>query len=298
MALLMAAALAVTTFGYVASTSQSTSVKLGAGKWWLRMRAQEPLAGKGSPPAAPTTVTINGDVLLGQTSLVSFTCVDLDWWPETKCDYGRCTWGRSSLLTIDLDDSRLRAALRALSPSFLRLGGSLSDFVRYEVSGTDAADPAGCNASFGGPTLATRLGFPVGAGCLAAPRWDALHQLCRDTGCSVVFTLNALAGRQLQVTCAAGTDCLHHAANHTCCTSWGGEWDPTNAAQLLRYARRSGHVPWGLAFGNELVGEHGGKWGVDAGGIQAHLSARQYAADFCRLTSLVKEVWPETLTQP
>ena len=194
MALLMAAALAVTTFGYVASTSQSTSVKLGADKWWLRMRAQEPLAGKGSPPAAPTTVTINGDVLLGQTSPVSFTCVDLDWWPETKCDYGRCTWGRSSMLTIDLDDSRLRAALRALSPSFLRLGGSLSDFVRYEVSDPGAADPAGCNASFGGPTLATRLGFPVGAGCLAAPRWDALHELCRDTGCSVVFTLNALAG--------------------------------------------------------------------------------------------------------
>lgn len=194
MALLMAAALAMTTFGYVASTSQSTSVKLGAGKRWLRMRAQEPLAGKDSPPAAPTTVTINGDVLLGQTSPVSFTCVDLDWWPETKCDYGRCTWGHSSMLTIDLDDSRLRAALRALSPSFLRLGGSLSDFVRYEVSDTDAADPAGCNASFGGPTLATRLGFPVGAGCLAAPRWDALHELCRDTGCSVVFTLNALAG--------------------------------------------------------------------------------------------------------
>ena len=207
MALLMAAALAVTTFGYVASTSQSTSVKLGADKWWLRMRAQEPLAGKGSPPAAPTTVTINGDVLLGQTSPVSFTCVDLDWWPETKCDYGRCTWGRSSMLTIDLDDSRLRAALRALSPSFLRLGGSLSDFVRYEVSGTDAADPAGCNAGFGGPTLATRLGFPVGAGCLAAPRWDALHQLCRDTGCSVVFTLNALAG------------IYTYTVTHTCCAS-------------------------------------------------------------------------------
>ena len=110
-----------------------------------------------------------------QTSPVSFTCVDLDWWPETKCDYGRCTWGRSSMLTIELDDRRLRAALRALSPSFLRLGGSLSDFVRYEVADTGAADAAGCNASFGGPTLGTRLGFPVGAGCLKASRWDAAH---------------------------------------------------------------------------------------------------------------------------
>ena len=293
MALLAAAALVVSTFGYIASTSQRTSVTLGAGRWWIRVRPQEPLATKGAPPAAPTTVTINGDVLLGQTSPVSFTCVDLDWWPETKCDYGRCTWGRSSLLTIDLEDRRLRAALRTLSPSFLRLGGSLSDFVRYEVSDTDAAEPVGCNASFGGPTLATRLGFPVGGGCLKASRWDDLHQLCRDTGCSIVFTLNALAGRYLQDPCAEGTDCLHHAANHTCCTSWGGAWDPTNAAQLLRHARRSGNVPWGLALGNELVGAREGKWGVDAGGIQAHLSARQYAADFCRLSSLVSEVWPE-----
>ena len=102
-----------------------------------------------------------------------------------------------------------------------------------------------------------------------------------------------MAGRRLQDPCAAGTDCLHHAANHSCCTRWRGDWSPTNAAELLRYARRRGNAPWGLAFGNELVGAQDGKWGVDAGGIEAHLSARQYAADFCRLAALVTEVWPE-----
>ena len=115
MALLAAASLAVATFVYIASAAQRTGAALGTGRWWPRGRAQGPLAAKAPPPAAPTTVTI-GDVLLGQTSPVSFTCVDLDWWPETKCDYGRCTWARSSMLTIDLDDRRLRAALRALSP--------------------------------------------------------------------------------------------------------------------------------------------------------------------------------------
>ena len=115
MALLAAASLAVATFVYIASAAQRTGAALGTGRWWRRGRAQGPLAAKGPPPAAPTTVTI-GDMLLGQTSPVSFTCVDLDWWPETKCDYGRCTWERSSMLTIDLDDRRLRAALRALSP--------------------------------------------------------------------------------------------------------------------------------------------------------------------------------------
>ena len=182
--LIVAAALAVSIFGYITS-AQRTAVTLGAGGWWLRMRKRDPLA-------TPTTVTVNGNVLLGKTSPVSFTCVDLDWWPETKCDYGRCTWGRSSMLNVNLDGNRLRAALRALSPTFVRLGGSLSDFVRYEMS--DSVDPVGCNASFGGPTLETRLGFPVDSGCLAASRWDAFHQLCRDTGCSIVFTINALAG--------------------------------------------------------------------------------------------------------
>ena len=129
MALLAAASLAVATFVYIASAAQRTGAALGMGRWWRRGRAQGPLAAKAPPPAAPTTVTI-GDVLLGQTSPVSFTCVDLDWWPETKCDYGRCTWARSSMLTIDLDDRRLRAALRALSPSFLRLGGSVRVRVR------------------------------------------------------------------------------------------------------------------------------------------------------------------------
>ena len=194
--------------------------------------------------AAPTTVVVEGHTLLGQTSAVSFACVDLDWWPETKCDYGRCAWGRSSMLNIDVDDARLRAALRALSPVFLRLGGSLSDFVRYEMSG-DAAAAASCNASFGGPTLSTRLGFPIGSGCLGAARWDALNKLCRETGCRLVFSVNALAGRHISGPCPPGTDCLHHAANHSCCTRWRGDWDPSNAAALLRYTQQKGHAPWG-----------------------------------------------------
>ena len=33
-----------------------------------------------------------------------------------------------------------------------------------------------------------------------------------------------------------------------------------------------------------------GKWGVDAGGIEAHLSPWQYAQDFCRFARLVEEV--------
>jgi hypothetical protein len=73
MALLVAAALAVSTFGYIASASERTSVALGAGKWWLRVRTQMPLAGKVAPAAAPTTVTINGDVLMGQVPTLALT---------------------------------------------------------------------------------------------------------------------------------------------------------------------------------------------------------------------------------
>ena len=235
---------------------------------------------------------INPDKVVGRTSAVSFGCVSLDWWPTTKCDYGRCAWGKSSMLNINLDSRRLQAALRRLSPVFLRLGGSLSDLVRYQLPDEDN-DGRSCNSSFGSPTNSTRLGFPLGSGCLPAERWALLNQLCAKTRCSLTFTINGLAGRRLTQPCPDGIDCLHGAANHSCCTSWEGDWDGTAAKHFLRYTRRRGLAPWGFALGNELVGSRDGKWGVDQGGIEAHLTAEQYSRDFCELSKLVQTEWPE-----
>ena len=50
-------------------------------------------------------------------------CVSMDWWPNDKCDYGDCPWQNASLLTVDLADPLLLAAVKVLA---LALGPSPS----------------------------------------------------------------------------------------------------------------------------------------------------------------------------
>ena len=58
-------------------------------------------------------------------------CASLDFWPASKCDYGTCPWANASALELDLGDPLLVAAVRALSPLALRVGGSLADQLVY-----------------------------------------------------------------------------------------------------------------------------------------------------------------------
>ena len=43
-------------------------------------------------------------------------------------------------------------------------------------------------------------------GCLSTSRWDALSDFCLSAGCEIVFSINALRGRQRSV-CPPRTDC-------------------------------------------------------------------------------------------
>mmetsp|Transcript_16670 Transcript_16670/g.35811 ORF Transcript_16670/g.35811 Transcript_16670/m.35811 type:complete len:566 (-) Transcript_16670:85-1782(-) len=215
-----------------------------------------------------------------------FGCVTLDWWPPSKCDYGRCAWGNTSLLNVDLGSIRLRNALRGLTPVYLRLGGSLADSVRYNVPGAELQGK--CDTDFEMPTNDTRVGYPLASGCITASRWDALNELCASTGCSLVFGLNGLTGRSFPK-CPAGTNCHFESRQHACCTDWSGAWDPSNTEALLLYTKRQGHSVWGFELGNELGG---------TGGIGAHISASQYADDFCILASLVLKIWPSGASRP
>jgi heparanase 1 len=40
----------------------------------------------------------------GVTNIAStdehFICATLDWWPENKCDYNQCPWGKSGILNL------------------------------------------------------------------------------------------------------------------------------------------------------------------------------------------------------
>lgn len=52
-----------------------------------------------SPPVVNGTVHIDGASSIGLID-EDFICATLDWWPPTKCDYGTCSWGSSSLLNL------------------------------------------------------------------------------------------------------------------------------------------------------------------------------------------------------
>jgi hypothetical protein len=30
----------------------------------------------------------------------NFICATLDWWPENKCDYNQCPWGKAGILNL------------------------------------------------------------------------------------------------------------------------------------------------------------------------------------------------------
>jgi hypothetical protein len=108
--------------------------------------------------------------------LVSF---NFDWHPA---DEGP-TWGQNaSLLTIDLQNARLRKLATAMSPAFLRLGGSEADDAVFNFS--DA-----CSKSRGGS------GVVDPAYCLTPARWEEILQFAADTKLDVAFTLNVMYGR-------------------------------------------------------------------------------------------------------
>ena len=62
-----------------------------------------------------------------------YVCVNFDWWPDTKCDYGNCSWVDTGAMALDFDNSILNQASEMMGPNFLyRIGGTLADHVRFD----------------------------------------------------------------------------------------------------------------------------------------------------------------------
>jgi heparanase 1 len=220
-----------------------------------------------------------------------YICVNLDWWPHNKCDYGTCAWKYDSMLNINLSHPLLLAAVKGLSPKpVLRLGGSLCDMVTYNITlpdnarATAAAPPLSCQPFELDNSL--RVGFK--GGCLSMERWLSLHAFAEAAGADVIFGINALRGRHLASPCPAGTDCRNASVETapSCCTNWTGSWDSSNAEALLAFTAKSGLRLAGVEFGNELVGEQG---------IESHLAPEVYSADFQRFAEVVEKYFPSAL---
>lgn len=211
-----------------------------------------------------------------------FACFTLDWWPPSKCDYGSCQWGTNSMLNINLQDKNLRAAVAAFNGKVhLRLGGSLADFVVYDVPGVPP--PEGCVKydDFSAPTNGTKLGYEIFSGCLRSDRWDELHTFCNEVGCKLIFGINGLFGRNLPGPCDPDVNC-RVLPTPECCTNWSGAWDPSNAKALLRYSASKNQTLYAIELGNELVGSKG---------IESHVSVGDYLADWKVFMRLLDDVY-------
>jgi hypothetical protein len=112
----------------------------------------------------------------------------------------------------DFDRPRLVTLARALSPAYLRIGGSASDRTFYDLSDAPASSPP--------PRYATQL---------TRAEWDAVNRFAADLGLQIILTVNAGAGpRQAD-----------------------GTWTADNAYELLSYTAEHAYPVTVLEFGNE-----------------------------------------------
>lgn len=205
----------------------------------------------------------------GATSIAktdeNFICATLDWWPDTKCNYNQCPWGRAGILNLDLKNKILANAIKAFSPLRIRIGGSLQDQVVY---GVGTSSPKCPHFKRRDDEL-----FGFSKGCLPMDRWDLINNFFNETGAKITFGLNALVGRRK----AGGGDSL-----------MVGEWNPKNAHDLIRYTASKGYKIDSYELGNELCGS----------GVAARIEAEQYGRDIVVLKKLVQELYPDHATRP
>ncbi|KAJ8751649.1 hypothetical protein K2173_025808 [Erythroxylum novogranatense] len=206
------------------------------------------------------TVSVNGRVPIGITDH-DFICATLDWWPPEKCDYGTCSWGRASLLNLDLTNPIFLNAVRAFDPLKIRLGGSLQDKVTYESRGQPCPSFVKNSSEM----------FGFSQGCLTMSRWDDLNRFFKKARVEVIFGLNALQGRTL----ASDGSAI-------------GAWDPTNSQSLIRYTVNKGYSIHGWELGNELSGS----------GVGTSVAADQYANDVETLQGVVNSTYAGFKAKP
>ena len=241
-------------------------------------------------PSTVIDVALLVNNVVGETDDI-FTCFNLDWWPIDKCDYGNCPWDqKSSIINLDIDNQLLNNAVKAFNgKSILRLGGSLGDFVIYNVTDQASADGFCKYDEFSLPTNTTRIGYDFFSGCLTMDRWDALNRFCIDNDCNIALGLNALYGRNIPYNqCAPDVNCHSNSSQNSCCTNVTGFWDQSQAELLIRYSKHKNYSIYAYEFGNELVGDKG---------IQSHISVEDYLVDWHTFTSLLNDVYSNNMDE-
>jgi heparanase 1 len=217
------------------------------------------------------------------TTDAPYVCVSLDWWPDAKVDWSHRTWNASSVIALQEVQSELHSVLSSLHPVALRVGGTLQDLVAYEAEGRASPFDMSCPSSF--RPAEDRAAFE--GACVTLDLYDALETLAFDTKTPLIFGLSGLHGRIREDGKCPKCD------SKNCDKCWSGRWSASSggARSLLKRAslnaKRGRGALAAVSLGNELCGQ---------GGIAAHLSPSELAADFRRLRAEIDALFEGTRT--
>jgi heparanase 1 len=148
-----------------------------------------------------------------------YQSVDLDWWTGEHDGSGG-GWAGRGLLDLDLSNKRLRHLAAALSPGYLRLGGSLDDVVKYDMS-PDGARRQWCNSP-------TEFRHKLWHLCLNQSRWAQINDFAASAGLELVFGLSYPVDAS-------------------------GNFNISQASELLRHSRAQGYPIAALELGEEMA---------------------------------------------
>lgn len=217
-----------------------------------------------SPSVSPRLTTEYVEVSLSPDAQVigevapEFVSSTLDWWR-----LGTEAWGNASVINADLSHPNLLAAAKGLSPLFIRIGGSQSDEIVYNMPQVDNNGNATNNTY--DVTISSRCRESPQK-CLTKERWDAVLNFARHSGARIVFTIAYV--------------------RHTRDGEGNNDqknWDSSNAKQFLEYTANSTHGEYGTVFGFELGNElrHKGKVTNVTRIVNAYKELRQ----------MINEIW-------
>lgn len=144
---------------------------------------------------------------------------------------------------LDFGESRLRKLGAALAPAFLRVGGTGGDYLSYAVGGS-----TGCER-FTGPDWQ----------CMEEDRFRALCAFASQADVQMVFGLNIRHRRK------------------------DGSYDPSNAQELLSFARSIDCPIFGVELGNEQ---------------DKAMTAQAQAESATALYAMLRQVFPEEGQRP
>ena len=137
-----------------------------------------------------------------------YVCANFDWWPDSKCDYGNCSWVGNGVNKIDFENKILiqvtelivfwllvkisLKAATALSQNvhgLLRIGGSLQDSVTYDFESKE--EHCGDFLELEDPSNIEDWG----KGCITKMKRRQLIEFGRKTNMKIIFGLNVKVGK-------------------------------------------------------------------------------------------------------